>query len=514
MKRLVQLGLIVVCVYAGFTLMRPFLGQINLELGNRAFMQATTMAVNKEVPKTHVLKLLANADRKYRIAKQIVPGDGQIQMLLARVAMIMVDVDRDMSKQRRTHLLNHMVRIANEGIDFYVDNMITFARAKAYLHLNKFGPAIKDLETSLFFHPTWSQAIANLSRIYQREIQIRYAKDPARLTEAMEALVARFPTYKQGYNYLGRVYMSQVKPRRARWCFQKSGNILRPTPEMGLSIAQTYATEDNYTKALWILSRVIAFAKPGTSKEMSQVLTNMGTLLRRDRQNADAHYSLGVYQQEKVADYNMAKRHYLNAFRSRSNYLAPVLKLIEVCTRLGQADEAARWEKTKAQILRGTTRTPMVTLAGRQTAYCIFTEEAENMSPILGEVVDDPDASGGKALLLKKSVGKCRPIKTKFAPLPAGTYELSFRIKLPDMPEDTGKFLASLDVEGEGVRLRQAQPGAGPYVKARQIRRTGVYWDVVYIMEHPGLSEYDLYVDYMGAADLYIDRIALAFCLR
>ncbi|MCD6326490.1 hypothetical protein J7M28_02905 [bacterium] len=513
MRRAIQIGIAIAVVYFCFSTMRPFLAQISLEMGKGWMNQSTktAQAAGKNSARVaSALRGLKMADGFFRAAINLTPSDGQVRLFLVYATNLIVDIDKSMSLERRNATHKRVIALANNAMAFYVDNIITWARGMANLRLGNVLIAIEDFETALHYYSTWSQARRAIVGSYLQQLTRNYQRAPKVLVQRLEMLVHRFPESREAVESLGKVYLNQKRYQDARECFLRAGNPSRLTPDLGLLVARTYIYERDSTRALWELCRILAYSTPKTAKSMTQVAKTVALRLKRAPKNADAQYLFGVFQQDKMSDYNVAKQYYINAFRNRMTYYFPAKRLAGVCKRLGQEDEASSWRKASERLLGVLPKLRLITPSGIKTAHCLFVREAESLSPIFGKTVQDSDASGGKAVLFSQKDGRSQPIRFDCAALPAGDYELSFRIKIPELVKSPRAPLIKLNADGEGVRCRKMGNTSNSYVLAKEVRRAGVYWDFVYSVSHPGLMPYQITVDFWAKSDIYLDRIAMA----
>ncbi len=512
-KRLVQAAAILLTLWLCQTAMRPFLTQVNLEWGKRNMNQAVKMAEaasKRKKPLTMALTVLRRAEKFFVTAKRVTLGDGQVWLYLAHVFSLQEKLDKDLSKSTRNGLRKKVIKIVDQAEHFYMDNNMLLRRALAYAGLGNTAMAIHGLEEALFYYSTWSQAIRPLAQIYMHELLKTSRNDPKRILKQMERLVARSPKNREAVIYLGRVYLEQRRPQEARACFKQAEIRHWGEITLGRLVAQSYAQEGNYRRAVWELCRVLHISKSKKSKNLAPVIKTINALLKRDQKNADAHFIMGRAQQKNMADFNAARREYLAAYKLQKTHFETVWRLAEVCEVLGDKPEAAKWRAAGQRILAHTKSIKLVPPSGKtRLSHCLFVADANQLSPVLGKVVNDKASTSGKAVFLGKESGRGVPIRLRCRPLPAGDYELSVRIRAVKLPKGHKTRLASIRIDGDSIRRSGTKRGARRTVYARDFQRANEYRDFTIKFYHPGLVDYEILIEYMAACDLYVDRIAV-----
>ncbi|MBN2209370.1 MAG: hypothetical protein JW759_08755 [Candidatus Coatesbacteria bacterium] len=514
MRRLLQIVAIVLAVWLCVTMVRPFLTEVELEWGKNQMnmaVKASEAARKAKQPVTTALRLLSDAERFFQTAKRVTLGDGQVWLFLAHVTSLAPELDRTMSNERRRSMQRDVVQIVDEAQSFYVDNNMILRRALAYAALGDSMKAIQDLETTLYYYAMWSQATRPIVHIYMQEITRRDKKEPKRIMRAMERLADRFPKDRDTALQLGKAYLSQKQSEMARMRLRQAEGSGKGDLELGTLIAQSYVQEGDFRMAAWELCRALHFSSTKKSKDLAPVIRALKGLLERDPENADGHFIMGTVQQDRLADLSAARRDYLNAYKVRRAHFETIKRLTEVCEGLGDAEEAMKWRATADKILEFSKRIQLDLPSGaRRDAYCLFVAEANELSPLLGEVVKDDKASGGQAVLLSKSKGRTVPIMLRCPPLPAGDYEMSVRMKVMDTVKDPATALAKIRVDGDSVQ-RIGSKRRAKSVCGRDLTPAGEYRDVTLRFYHPGLVDFELRVEYLAVSDLYIDRVAVGF---
>ena len=515
MKRLLQIATIVLAGWLCVVAVRPFLTQVNLEWGKRRMNQAvkTAQAARKnKQPLTTALRELNEAQKHFSAARRITLGDGQVWLFLAHVVNFTQELDKDISRGRRQSKQKEVITLVNEAESFYVDNNMILRRAMAYLALGNTMKAIQGLETALYFYSTWSQATRPIVAVYRQEIMKRNKKEPERILRAMERLVERFHSSLDAVTYLGKVYLDRKRPDEARLCFREAGQRRNRDIDLGRLTAQSYAQELKFTESLWELCRTLYFSKSKKSKELNPVIGMIRRLLKQNPKNADAHFIMGTVQQDRLADFNAAKRDYYNAFKIRKAHFETVKRLAEVSKRLGEEENAAKWRAVVDKILSYSKKVRLVLPSGKKRdAHCLFVAEANELSPLIGKVVRDEAASSGNAVLLSRSNGRSVPITLRCPPLPAGVYELSVRMKIPDLVKGPKTKLAKIWLDGESVTRPRSIGKARKFVYGRDFKRADEYLDFTVKFYHPGLVDYEIWIEHTAVCDMFVDRIAVGF---
>ena len=514
MRRLLQIVAIVLAVWLCVTMFRPFLTEVELEWGKNQMnmaVKAGEAARKAKQPVTTALRLLYDAERFFQTARRVTLGDGQVWLFLAHVISLGPELDGTMSQERRRSKQRDVIDIVNEAESFYVDNNMILRRALAYSALGDPMKAIQDLETALFYYAKWSQATRPIVHIYMQEITRGDKKDPKRIMRAMERLADRFPKDHDTALQLGKVYLSLKQSEMARMCLRQPKGSDKGDLELGALIAQSYVQEGDFRMAAWELCRVLHLSTPKNSKELAPIIKALKGVLERLPENADGHFIMGTVHQDRLADLSAAKQDYLNAYKVRKPHFETIKRLAEVCEGLGDAEEAAKWRAVADKVLESSKRIRLDLPSGaKKDAYCLFVAGANELSPLLGEVVKDDKTSSGQAVLLSKANGRTVPITLRCPPLPAGDYEMSVRMKVLDAIKDPKTALADIWVEGESVQFIGSKASAKS-VSGRDLSPAGEYRDITLKFYHPGLVDFELRVEYLAASDLYIERIAVEY---
>ena len=514
MRRLLQIVAIVLAVWLCVTMVRPFLTEVELEWGKNQMnmaVKASEAERKAKQPVTTALRLLYDAERFFQTARRVTLGDGQVWLFLAHAISLAPELDRTMSNERRRSKQRDVIDIVDEAQSFYIDNNMILRRALAYSALGDPMKAIQDLETSLYYYAMWSQAIRPIVHIYMQEITRRDKKEPKRIMRALERLADRFPKDHDAALQLGKVYLSRKQSEMARMWLRQAEGSDKGDLELGTLIAQSYVQEGDFRRAAWELCRVLHFSSSKSSKDLAPVIKALKGLLERDPENADGHFIMGTVQQDRLADLSAARRDYLNAYKVRKPHFETIKRLAEVCEGLGDAEEAMKWRAVADEVLKFSKRIQLDLPSGaKRDAYCLFVAEAKELSPLLGEVVNDDKTSSGQAVFLSKSKGRTVPIALRCPPLPAGDYEMSVRMKVIDTIEDPKIVLAKIWVDGESVQRIGSRTSA-KFVPGRDLTPAGEYRDITLRFYHPGLVDFELRVEYLAVSDLHIDRVAVGF---
>jgi len=514
LKRLLQAVVIVLTFWLCVTMARPFLTQVNLEFGKKRMnmaVKANQAALKKKQPSKTAVRLLHDAERFFRTAMRVTLGDGQAWLFLAHVASLGRELDKNISKGRQKSKHREVIKLVDEAESFYVDNNMILRRAVAYLSLGNTMKAIQGLESALYYYAGWSQATRPIVQIYMQEITKRNPKEPKRIMRAMERLADRFPKNRDAAVHLGKVYLNQKRPDEARICFRHAEGSKKDNLDLGRLIAQSYIQEGNYRRAIWELCQVLHFSRTKKSKSLAPVIRTVRDLLKRDPMNVDGHFVMGTVQQDRLADLNAARRDYRSAYKVRKAHLETVTRLAKVCEGLGEVEAAAKWRAVADKILEYTKKVRLVLSSGKKRdAYCLFIAEASSLSPLIGKVVRDGATSSGEAVLLSKSDGRSVPIRLRCPPLPAGSYEMSVRMKVADLVGRPKDAVASIWVDGESVR-RIGSRKRSKWVLGRDFKRPDEYRDFTFRFYHPGLVDYEIWFEYKATCDLFVDRIAVSF---
>ncbi|HUT03937.1 MAG TPA: tetratricopeptide repeat protein [bacterium] len=513
MKRLVQAAAIVLTLWLCQTAMRPFLTQVNLEWGKRNMNQAVKMAEaasKRKKPLTMALTVLRRAEKFFVTAKRVTLGDGQVWLYLAHVSSLQEKLDKDLSKSTRNGLRQKVIDVVDQAEHFYMDNNMLLRRALAHAGLGDTTMAIQGLEEALVYYSTWSQAIRPLVQMYMQDLMRTSRGDPKRILRQMERLVARFPKERDAVIYLGRVYLDQRRPQEARACFKQAEARHWGDITLGRLVAQSYMQEGNYRRAVWELCRVLHISQATESKDLVPVTRTINSLLKQDPKNADAHFIMGRAQQKNMADFNAARREYLAAYQLQKTHFETIRRLAEVCEVLGNKPESAQWRAAGQKILAHTKSIQLVSPSGKtRESHCLVVADANQLSPLLGKIVNDKASTAGKAVFLGKASGRRVPIRLRCPPLPAGDYELSVRMSALDLPEGHNTMLARIRTEGDSIRRSGTKKSARRSVYARDFKRANEYRDFTIKFYHPGLVDFEILIEYMAACDLYVDRTAV-----
>jgi len=513
-KRLTQLAIIVICGYLCFLTMRPFLTQIDLERGRRMLKEAAQAAAGKRrLPRGATADLwLRQAQRFLRRAMRTTLGNGEVWLHLAASYRQSIGGKKRVAAETRRAIFGKVVRLIDEGNRFYLDPAMNLFRGSSYLGLGNIRAAIGDLETALHYNPTWSVAIGDLSKAYLVELTRKYRKEPKRLARLLERLSARFPTSREVTKQLGKVYLIIRDPVRARKCFRR---LQRPRVydlTLGQLISRSYTQQREFRRAIWELCRILIFSRKPKAKELAPIFREIERLLKRDPKNSDAYFLMGLAQQTRLADYNVAKQHYIAALSIRPDYYCAARRLADVCAALGEKEIASRWSAVADQIAASATTIRVAPVSGKEaTRACLAVFEVESASPRVGQVVEDAGASGGKALLLRSGSWPSTPVLIDCSALPAGFYEVLARFKIPSPPKPGWRHLATVRVLGDNVVAYRGTRQARRYVRARDFVGKGKYMDVGLKFFHPGLVDYTIKIDCLGACDIYLDRIAVSY---
>lgn len=130
--------------------------------------------------------------------------------------------------------------------------------------------------------------------------------------------------------------------------------------------------------------------------------------------------------------------------------------------------------------------------------------EAEELLRQSGEVRDDPDASGGRAVYVPAGSPEAYPAMGPYRRYPPGRYEAVFRVKLDAAVPATGE-VAVLDVSADRGR-RQLTAHA---VTAGSLSPPGRYHEIrlPFTVDRPAVLEFR--VLHRGRAGLWIDRVTV-----
>lgn len=523
MRRVLQTGIIILSIYLCVTMMRPFLTQINLQL---SFVNMTRAGeINDAARKNNksspaAMQQLRQSEGFAELAVKTTLGNPQVWARLAHITKLMVDFERErISDARARSLLEKVIDYCQVALRLGPDNMELYMKAGAELQLGRLTEAIKDLEAATFYHWTWTPTNSAASTAYVKEIMLRFGvMNYGEKVCVMERLAKRFPHNMDVRRYLARAYYDADRFEEARKCYEHKRISSGFDLEDAAFVAQTYLKERDYRRAAWELCRVLMFNKETSSGKLSPTIRSVEKILKVDPNNADAHFVLGVVQQDKLADYSAAKHHFTSAYKAFSGHFETAKRLSEVCEKLGDDRGAAKWRANAEKILQPLKEidiSPRESKGRTRKAHCIFVEDANGLTSASGEVVDDPLASSGRAILLKSSEGRSVPIKLRCPPLPAGNYELIVRLRTPEVPkasksEMSKARLAKISILGDNIRRSGSTKPVRRSLYGREFGDGGVYQDRVMEFYHPGLVDFEIMLDYWAACDLYVDRIALA----
>ncbi|MBN1594017.1 MAG: hypothetical protein JW941_12310 [Candidatus Coatesbacteria bacterium] len=515
MKRILQIAVIILSGWLCVTAVRPFLTQVDLEWGKRGMDQAVQMsnyAQKNKKPITAALRVLNEAEKRLETAKRITLGDGQVWLFLAHITNFELELNKDISKSREKSLQEQIISIVDEAQSFYIDNMMFLRRALAYARLNKMLEAIKDLELALYYYSTWSQATRPLVSIYMQEVTRQNTKEPVRILRAMERLADRFTDNYDAVLHLGKIYLSRKRAEEARLCFDEAGQRKAGNVEIGKLIAQSYLQEQNATQSVWELCKTLYFSRSTKSKELNPIIGSIRQFLRQNPNNPDAYFIMGAVQQDRLADFNAAKRDLINSYKARNTHFETVKRLAEVSERLGEKEEAAKWRGVADVMLAHSKPIELKLKTGRKReAHCLFVANADEIPVVIGKVEPDKDASSGKAIKLSKNNGQSVPIALNCPPLPAGVYELSIRLKVDKILDRPRAKLAKIWLDGDSVSRPGSIRKANQFIYAGDFKKADDYVDFTLEFYHPGLVDYQIWMEYWAACDMSIDRVTVGF---